>query len=245
MKILIIGDSCRDVFVYCDAIRLAPDVPVPILSIVEKTENPGMSENVYRNVINLGVDCDITTNYNWKDITKTRYVHHKSNYYFFRVDSTDVIDRIDLRKLSFDYDLIAISDYNKGFLLEEDIEYISKNHKNVFIDTKKKLGEWIENVSYVKINNFEYEKSIDYINNSKIKNRIITTSGEKGCFFEGKNYPTKKVEVKDSSGAGDTFFASLIVEYVKTNNIYKSIEYANKNASEIVRHRGVGLINKI
>ena len=29
--ILVIGESCRDVFIYCDANRLCPDVPVPVL----------------------------------------------------------------------------------------------------------------------------------------------------------------------------------------------------------------------
>ena len=29
-SILVIGESSRDVFVYCDALRLCPDVPVPV-----------------------------------------------------------------------------------------------------------------------------------------------------------------------------------------------------------------------
>ena len=47
-KILVIGDSSRDVFVYCDAVRLCPDVPVPVLNILDQQENPGMAKNVYR-----------------------------------------------------------------------------------------------------------------------------------------------------------------------------------------------------
>ena len=59
---------------------------------------------------------------------------------FFRVDTTQTISRIDVSVIDFNYDLIIISDYNKGFLLEEDIEHICSNHTNVFIDTKKILG---------------------------------------------------------------------------------------------------------
>jgi bifunctional ADP-heptose synthase (sugar kinase/adenylyltransferase) len=49
-NLLIIGDSCRDIFVYCDALRLAPDYPVPILNIVDQSENAGMAKNVQRNI---------------------------------------------------------------------------------------------------------------------------------------------------------------------------------------------------
>ena len=36
------------------------------------------------------------------------------------------------------------------------------NNKNVFIDTKRKLGEWIENADYIKINSLEYEQNEDF-----------------------------------------------------------------------------------
>lgn len=74
-SILVIGDSCRDIYVYCNATRLAPDVPIPVLSIVNQSENGGMAKNVQRN-IQLYKDCDIITNSDWVNITKTRYVHN-------------------------------------------------------------------------------------------------------------------------------------------------------------------------
>lgn len=39
-RILIVGDSCMDVFTYCKGIKLAPDFPVPIVNIVRKVESP-------------------------------------------------------------------------------------------------------------------------------------------------------------------------------------------------------------
>ena len=48
--ILVIGDSCRDVYVYCDTNRLAPDVPVPVLNVLYQNENGGMASNVFRNI---------------------------------------------------------------------------------------------------------------------------------------------------------------------------------------------------
>ena len=55
-------------------------------------------------------------------------------------------------------------------------------------------------------------------------------------------YKVKKVDVKDTSGAGDSFMAALVVNYLNTNNIDQAIKYANECASEVVKHRGVSLI---
>ena len=70
----------------------------------------------------------------------------------------------------------------------------------------------------------------------------LHTNGENGCSFNGRTYPVKKVEVKDSSGAGDAFLAALVVEYVKSEDIEKSIAFANECASQVVQHRGVSVI---
>ncbi len=52
-RILVIGETCRDVFVYCDSNRLCPEAPVPVLNIVDQRENPGMAGNVRRNIESL------------------------------------------------------------------------------------------------------------------------------------------------------------------------------------------------
>lgn len=242
MSILVIGETCRDVFVYCNSNRLCPEAPVPVLNIVDQRENPGMAGNVRRNIESLsGKVIDIATNNNWHEIVKTRYVHKESNHMFFRVDTTQSIPRINLKELDFDYDLIVISDYNKGFLLEEDIQYIFSNHSNVFIDTKKIMGDWINEARFIKINDYEYRNSESYLTDD-MKQKIIHTMGGKGCEFKGKKYPTKKVEVKDLSGAGDTFMAGLVVKFVETDDIVKSIKYANECASKVVSQKGVAVL---
>lgn len=237
-KILVIGDSCRDVFVYCDAQRLCPDVPVPVLNIVDQTENPGMAKNVQRNISALQMASDCITNLNWHDLTKTRYVHRKTNHMFVRVDSRNSVERINLSAVNYNYDAIIISDYNKGFLHEDDIETICKNHSLVFVDTKKTLGPWLNHAKFIKINDVEYRNSIHVIDHTLSK-KIIRTTGENGCVYNGTVFPVDKVEVQDVSGAGDTFIASLVVDYVQTSSIESAIRFANKCASEVVKHRGV------
>jgi len=233
-KILVIGDSCRDVFVYCESNRLCPDVPVPILNIIDQTDNPGMAKNVQRNIFAMNMACDCLTNKNWHDITKTRYVHQKTNHMFFRVDSRNSTEKINLADINFNYDAIVISDYNKGYLTELDIEFICNNHPLVFVDTKKILGSWLNNSKFIKINDTEYKSSINNIT-PLLESKIIRTMGENGCRFNNKNYIVNKVEVLDVSGAGDTFMAAIAVGYLKHNNIEIAIEFANLCASEVVR----------
>ena len=44
------------------------------------------------------------------------------------------------------------------------------------------------------------------------------------------------------SGAGDTFIAGLVVEYLKTKDISKAIEYAQECATVVVQKAGVATI---
>ena len=240
-KILVIGESCRDVFVYCDSFRLCPEAPVPVLNIIDQRENPGMAGNVRRNIESISGKVDIFTNSNWYEITKTRYVHREINHMFFRVDSMQKIERVDSSKINFDYDAIVISDYNKGFLTTEDISYICDNHSNVFIDTKKTLGDWIRKAKFIKLNDVEYKNSKQFLTKELLE-KIIHTMGGLGCEYQGKIYPTKKVEVKDLSGAGDTFISAFVVKFLKNNDVEESIRYANQCASKVVSQRGVTTI---
>ena len=161
---------------------------------------------------------------------------------FFRVDTPPSTDRVNLESIDLkNYKLIVISDYNKGFLTESDIEYICANHDNVFIDTKKILGPWALGAKFIKINNFEYNNSKKYLT-PELEEKIIWTKGSIGATYKGKTYPVKKVDVKDSSGAGDSFMAALVIEYINTNNIESAIKFANEKASEVVKHKGVTII---
>ena len=163
-KILVIGDSCIDSYAYCRSTRLAPDKPVPVLEVLDTVNTPGMAYNVFRNVVSLTKfpkGIDLLTNERYEDVVKTRYVDAFSNHMFMRVDSVVNIDRIKDNNIRDGYDTVIISDYDKGFLTAEDIEYICTNHPQVFLDTKKILGNWANAARFIKINNHEYERSKD------------------------------------------------------------------------------------
>jgi D-beta-D-heptose 7-phosphate kinase/D-beta-D-heptose 1-phosphate adenosyltransferase len=240
-KVLVIGESCTDIFVYCDAIRLAPDLPVPVLQIVKSTSNPGMAANVFRNISAHVEGVSLLTNPNYEQVTKTRYMHESSNHMFIRVDSEHAFNELDLDKVNLDHDVIVVSDYNKGFLTKEIIQNLCEKHDQVFLDTKKTLGSWAEKAAYIKINDYEYKNSEANLTEI-LKDKIIHTMGAMGCEYQGEIFPVEPREVRDTSGAGDSFMAALVVKYLETRDIKTSIRYANKMASEVVQHRGVGVI---
>ena len=242
-RILIIGDSCQDIFVYCTCKRLAPEFPVQVLDEGHKVLNGGMAKNVEANILSLGVNCDIITNKKWKSITKTRYVDKDSNYMFIRVDSNYKINPCDVNINSIDwckYDAVIVSDYDKGFISTQYINNVCKKHPCVFLDTKKRLGTWAEAAKFIKINYIEYTNSKEVLDKNKVlANKVIYTKGSQGVYYQDNHYNVKTVEVKDVSGAGDSFLAGLVTEYINTHHIEKSIKFANECASEAVKHKGV------
>ena len=216
-RVLVIGDGCSDIFRYGICERISPEAPVPIFLPTKTIGNGGMAINVYENVKALGVDCDIITN----DLrpVKTRYVDEISNQILLRVDEKDTVYPIDLNILhNIDfkkYDAIIISDYNKGYLNEDDIKYIAERHDVVFLDSKKKFGSWVSAINFVKINHKEYVEN--WTSEFDFGGDLIVTKGKEGAILnsEQKFLITNEHEVRDLSGAGDTFLAALVVKYLE------------------------------
>ena len=245
MKILVIGDSCFDIFRYGKVDRLAPEAPVPVINPETETTTPGMAGNVVRNIEALGHQVDFITN--TTDIKKIRYVCSKYNHLLLRVDENDTCDRISqdvLNKIIWnEYNAVVISDYCKGFLDENDIDFISKQHPLTFLDSKKIFGNWAHNVSFIKINFHEYENNENILKNDLILfNKTIITRGKYGCDYQDKNYPTQEVLVKDISGAGDTFLAGLVAEYTQSKNIELAISFAQECTTIVIQKSGVSTI---
>jgi D-beta-D-heptose 7-phosphate kinase/D-beta-D-heptose 1-phosphate adenosyltransferase len=245
MKILVIGDSCKDVFRYGRVTRIAPEAPVPIIVPERETSNPGMAGNVVANLKKLGASVDFISNRN--EIFKIRYVCSKYNYLLLRVDENDACEHISydvLENIKWEeYNAVIISDYCKGFLNEDDIKYISSKHSLTFLDSKKLLGDWAHDISFIKINFHEYERNKEILKNDSIlKNKTIVTRGKYGCDYQEKNYPTEEVPVKDVSGAGDTFLAGLVDNYVNTKDIESAINFAQHCTTIVIQKTGVSTI---
>lgn len=242
-KVLVVGESCTDIFIYCNAQRLAPDLPVPVLEVEFQVTNPGMAANVQRNIEALGKKSDIITNPNWEDVSKTRFMHSQTNHMFVRVDTSHLISPCEA-KFHFDsYDAVVISDYDKGFLSREMIAGICELAPLVFLDTKKPIDTWALGASFIKINDYEYQRSVPTLT-PELNAKIVHTKGADGAYFGNQHFPVAPVEVGDASGAGDAFMAALVVAFLETRDMVESIKSANRHASEVVQKRGVSVVSR-
>ena len=245
-KILLIGDSCTDEYVYGTCERLNPEAPVPILKFNRKETTPGMAWNVRENLMSFGLDVYILTNK--EQITKTRYIDEKSNQHILRVDDEGrceplpyqqpFLERSNIDPPSDDwYDALVISDYDKGFLTTKKIqELVDWFEGPVFIDSKKtKLPK---KGCFLKINEVESK-----ILKGRYQNLIIT-KGAAGADYDGVNYPTEKTKIVDVVGAGDTFLAALVYFHLLYGRIEEAIPFANKAAAIAVQNFGTYILTE-
>jgi sugar/nucleoside kinase (ribokinase family) len=79
-------------------------------------------------------------------------------------------------------------------------------------------------------------------NNSNLKNKLIITLGSNGCSFKEKQFPVNNVEIKDLTGAGDSFLAAFVFKFLMDENIYDAINFANECATLVVQQKGVNTI---
>jgi D-beta-D-heptose 7-phosphate kinase/D-beta-D-heptose 1-phosphate adenosyltransferase len=234
-KVLLIGDSCTDKYVYGEVKRLNPEAPVPILDYKRIETRQGMAWNVYNNLKSFGLEIYMLTNA--EKIIKTRYIDEKTNQQILRVDEEVTCKPMEYNIPEEIYDAIVISDYNKGFITTEKLfEIVSNSKCPVFIDTKKTV--FPKKNCFIKINTLEYNKLTEKYDN------IIITHGADGAEYDNILYPGEKVNVYDVVGAGDTFLSALTFGYLNFGSIQNAILFANKAASIAVQHPGTYVLTK-
>jgi len=241
-KILLIGELCQDVYVFGKVDRISPEAPVPIIKKTRKEFKEGMSGNVFKNIIQMMPGIEVTLHQNeMHNIKKIRFIDEKSNYQIMRYDIEKPIKSFNIKNIqNKEYDAIIISDYNKGFLTDTAIDYLTTSFDSkIFVDTKRKnLGNFKNSI--IKLNENESKNSIHKHKSSK----IITTLGQLGCMYEEKIYNTDTVEVYDVCGAGDVFLAALVVRWIETKDISCALKTANRCAALSVTKLGCYAISR-
>lgn len=207
---------------------------------------------------------------NRKNTVKTRVVSR--NQQIVRIDSEETTEIVienqnrifdKLVEYSENFDLVLLSDYNKGMLPKElvirIIEFCNSKDIPVFIDPKGRDFDKYKNATLISPNYSEallpynlYNNETDFDNNIKtilnnfatelnIKIPLVTLS-EKGISFLNNdkidNIPTYSREVLDVSGAGDTVISALAYGYVIGENIKNCIKFANIAAGVVVAKNG-------
>jgi len=258
-RIIVIGEQCIDRFMYGSVDRVCPEAPVPVFIPKDTTSNPGMAANVLANLKAISRDYifddfkfELISNND--RIVKTRYIHKRTNQMIMRVDDDESLTKPfkfnkSIVKSIKSADGVIISDYNKGFLSNEDIFEIAALSNFCIIDTKRDLeGVDLSLFDFVKLNQLEAKKNFKYIHNND--DNILYTLGSKGCKFQNLSIATKsEVETIDVSGAGDTFTAAFTLIYLNVlnnpkypdmmENVEAAINYANKCCTQVVTKKGV------
>ena len=234
-KVLVVGDTCLDIYRYGTVDRLSPEAPVPVFQVSHEEQRHGMAANVRANLERLGCAVGVITG---NTSIKTRLIDQRSKQHIVRIDAdAESEPAVVFNEIFKEYDAVVVSDYNKGTVTYEVLEQIRQNFDGpVFVDTKKtdlaRLDGFI-----VKINALEYSRVI-----SRCMDVIVTQGGNGAVYYSAgieHHYPGVTVEVSDVTGAGDTFLAALAYQYLMTNRMKPSIEFAIRASAVTVQHFGV------
>lgn len=238
--VILIGDSCEDIYHYGTCNRLSPEAPVPVLKEDRVECKKGMSANVRLNLEAFGL---FVSHYTHEEkIKKHRFIDGRYNQHLLRWDEGEEaeIKPFDTRLLRHtEPDAVVISDYNKGFLTADVCEKIVAHYRTldpnipIFVDTKKKDLTCFEGC-VIKINEKEYNAIEAKPQNAE----FVVTIGEGGARYSNRIYRTHPVEVFDVCGAGDVFLSTLVYGHLRDGCIAKAIPIANLMASLSVTHMG-------
>ena len=240
-NVLLIGDSCTDVYVFGECRRISPEAPVPVFTKISKEYRDGMASNVHNNLKNM-LACNLRFITNDKaSIKKIRFVDLKSNQHIMRYDIEKSLDPLDISDVidEASYDAIVISDYNKGFIDATLVKELRSQYTcPIFVDTKKSDLDIFKDC-IVKINEHEAATatSIDNVD-------LIVTKGALGATYRGKLYKANTVQVNDVCGAGDVFLAALVTSWLETQDMSISINHANACAGYSVNKAGTYYLSR-
>ena len=82
-KILLLGDSCEDIYWFGTVDRMSPEAPVPVFLPEREERRPGMAGNVNSNLEQLGAEVKF---YHGTLSEKTRLIDVRSRQHIARID---------------------------------------------------------------------------------------------------------------------------------------------------------------
>tara|TARA_B100000029_G_scaffold75829_1_gene67560 strand:+ start:3293 stop:4201 length:909 start_codon:yes stop_codon:yes gene_type:complete len=280
IKVLLIGDFMIDHYIFGTSTRMSPEAPVPVVVPEKEYSIPGGAGNVAMNLSLLGADVTCVGNVGndiWgqkllsilrNEGIKTELIEVIDNHpttlkqriysdgkQVARLDTEKIMNWQSSSNIEKDYDIIILSDYNKGVL---NSSWININDlANVIIDPKKDSFIHYKDATIVTPNLNELEKAsdIDIKDNESIINAcnklikensfeyIVAKKGNQGITIVGNDNFVKHIEAHyiespDVTGAGDTVIAALSLAYAQTNDIDFSAKFANAAAAVVVGKAG-------
>lgn len=229
---------------------------------------------IFKELIDKTMSSTKHTKTDGKTITTVKKRILANNQQVARIDFEDKTDTPEVNALinsmvrrvekGYKYDLIIISDYNKGIITKDSWSIIKplllKLSDKFFVDTKKlNILDFYDGM-YIFPNKKEMESIMQY-NNCKTRTELrekmnldflVETASEEGAYLykdDGKMYhcPIFKSNAIDVTGCGDTFVAAFALYYTKYNNKKAALGFANYCCSKVIERKGTTpiMINEV
>jgi rfaE bifunctional protein kinase chain/domain len=209
--------------------------------------------------------------YSGDTMIKSRYTNSKN--IIFRSDNKKIFNEKNIEHFNetffsrlssrAPYDIVIISDYDKGTISKNVTDHIFDLNVPVIVDSKRYDLEIFNGADVIKLNEFEYYRQVSghlYSCPEKLCKNLVVTRGSKGCELRVydsskskdneyvthiESFPVNKVDSVDVTGCGDTHTASMAYSLLFSKDIRKAIEFANKCSSVVVTKFGTSTINDI
>jgi rfaE bifunctional protein kinase chain/domain len=285
-RILVCGDAMLDEYIHGEVNRISPEAPVPVLNNIRFEHRLGGACNVANNLSKLGIETTLLSiqgqnSYNLnkllmesdindfsirdKDnttITKTRYV--SNNHQLLRVDNEKPFTNQSKEQLLSTYlglrdnfDVIVLSDYNKGTICKGMIEGSSAM---VIVDPKGTDWEKYRGADLITpnrkelkdvIGEWESEYELDLrvgklITDLDIEYLLLTRSEDGATLFNQlgkvKDYPTQAQQIIDVTGCGDTVVATIAYALSDDYTLDEAIKLAMKAAGIVAGKFGTSYV---
>ena len=297
-KVLVIGDIILDRYLQGSVSRVSPEAPVPVLKPNDEFIKLGGAANVAFNIKSLGSSARLIgvvgkdesskeikrllgeekikfalVQSQFPTISKLRII--ASQQQVIRIDSEEKFsyqDWLQTKKLFKRYlkdaDVLILSDYGKGTLLDVSflIKEARKKNMVILVDPKGSDFSIYKGATIITPNYSEFSLAVGDISNEKdfnskandllmklnLQGLLVTRGGQGMTLFQKdkgkvnrKNFSTKAKEVFDVSGAGDTVIASLGAALASGFTLDSSVELANIAAGIVVGKAGTATASQV
>ena len=157
-----------------------------------------------------------------------------------------------LRETNIEYDIIVVSDYAKGMITKELMDYLHKLNKPIIVDPKPQNFKLYSNVFMITPNEKEWHEIVKrtFPNPPNSMDYILLTEGKEGMTLmdnRDKSYTkieSTPVDVYNVSGAGDTVVSIMAVCLSMGWNPIDAAHVANRCAAYVVTQVGTSVVPK-
>lgn len=204
----------------------------------------GSEDMYYREMLeNSGVNIKYLSGTPTPLTKKTRVV--SKNHQLIRIDRDYEYFAIGSKPLYIaeDFDCVLIADYGKGIVGEETVKFAKSlddyGHVPIFVDPYKGKSGTYGRVTAIIAN----ENEFNFDDVEFCREALVKKNGSEGCSLyhslELTKFPAININLSDSCGCGDSFFAMWSLWYTATKDINTACQVANVAGGITATHFGV------